>query len=192
MLILHDICPGSKPLHGCHCAPIVWGFWHEKLPQAVRLQLAEKSFTASTYTQLFDHADKIWQENGGVVSNAEPVTVAAVESGAAQSVSAVSNRGGRGRGRGRGQNRGRGRGGAARGAAAQNSNNNTNAVQNATQTSTTGFVNTGPRSQDLPPSSCCSEHWRRGNSATFCFSPLDCPWKDRIVPRQNANKNSKN
>ena len=189
-ILLHDICPGYQPLVGCHCAPMVWGFWHKNLPQACKIGLADKEFNATTYKNLFDQADQIWEANGGIVTPAaEPTAVASVTQDS--TVSAVTNSA-RGRGnnrnnRGRGANRGnRGNGRGGRGNAA---NANTNSTTNANPTT---FVNNGPRSPDLPPPSCCSEHWKRGNSATFCFSPLDCPWKDRIVPRQNASKNTNN
>ena len=181
--LLHDICPAPKPLQGCHCAPMVWGFWVDKLPQSIKIQLADKVFNANTYNEIFTHADEVWEADGGSTA-AEPAVVATTTtSTATDQVAAVARgRGNRGRAnRARGQNRGRGRGGRG----GQNGNS-----QTTTPASTTAFVNTGPRHSDLPPPSCCSEHWRRGSSATFCYSPLDCPWKDRIVPRQNVTKNT--
>ena len=62
-LLIHDICPGSKPMQGCHCAPMVWGFWHRCLPQSIRVALADKPFDATTYKDVFSHADKVWIAN---------------------------------------------------------------------------------------------------------------------------------
>ena len=175
-----------------HCLGILW---HEKLPQACRIRLADKLFNADTYNDLFTLADQVWEENGGVASNAEPTVVAAASAASPNNttdaqVAAFARGRGRGQQRGRGAN-GRGRGNRGNGGNGRdnNSSNNQNTTSNSNANSA-GFVNKGPRHADLPPPTCCSEHWKRGSGATFCYSPLDCPWKDRIVPRQSVTKNT--
>ena len=149
-------------MHNCHCAPVIWGMFHEKLPQNLRVALADKEFTSTTYNAVLDYADKVWEESGGSTS-ADPATVGTVTDssqvaavrGRGQAPFRGNPRGGRGgRGAQRGQNnRGNGgRGGNNRGGGNTNStsptpnpNNNTSGNNNSNQ-----WVNTGPRHSDLP------------------------------------------
>ena len=137
---------------------------------------------------MFIEADEVWQANGGVTSP-EPAVVAAVkpqlqqqpqEPQSTPQVAAATFRG-RGRGRGRGSNRGNqnqggGRGGRGGGRAPPTSSDKPQ-------------WNPATRHADSPPVGVCSEHWRSGSQAKWCYSPLDCPWVNKIVPRQNVNKN---
>ena len=49
--LLHIICPGSKPLDGCHCDKMVFGFWDAQLSPAIRTKLAGMSFNKNTYQE---------------------------------------------------------------------------------------------------------------------------------------------
>ena len=186
-------------MESCHCAPMIWGFWSRKLPQAVLVALADKPFNSTTYKELFQYADKVHEKSGGL-TRSEPAVVAAVTNASPaqpqqvalpynpqqpqqQQVAASTFRGRGGRGRGRGRGRGNSNNATATNANSTN-NNSSNNSNNARPT-----WSQATRHSDNPPPSVCSEHWRSGSQAKWCYSPLDCPWVNRVVPRQNKNKN---
>ena len=186
-LLIHDICPAPKPLTGCHCAPMVWGFWHRQLPQSCKDKLAGKTFDSTTYKQLFIEADDVWASNGGV-ANAEPAVVAAVQQPQQPQALTPQVAAATFRGRGRG-NRARGRGATRGNQGGGRGGRTTPTPTTPTTSSDKPQWNPATRHADQPPIGVCSEHWRSGSQAKWCYSPLDCPWVNRIVPRQNANKN---
>ena len=172
-------------MQGCHCAAMIWGFWHQEMPQSVQVALAKESFDHTNYKDIFEHADKVYLKSN---ASAEPAVVATIQPQnppPAQTAAAVS----RGRGRGarqtrgsRGTNRGNQNQGGGRGARTPNTTTTTSSSDKPQWSAAT-------RHADNPPIGVCSEHWRSGSQAKWCYSPLDCPWVSRIVPRQNANKN---
>ena len=197
--LVHIICPGIKPMEGCHCSRMIYGFWEAQLSAPIKIKIAGKKFNHATYKDLFKEADEAWLANGGAVS---PAVVAAVTESPSNppttdpQVAAIAQRGGRGRGRG---NRGgRGRGGGGRG---QNSNSNNSSSYNQnnnsrqdTSNNTSSNSNTsakphqkGQKHSDLPSSApwACAQHWRKGRGAPYCSDPLVCQWKDIVAPRGN-------
>ena len=194
--ILHKICPGAKPLEGCHCAKVVYGMWVQKMSPAIKASISSYKFSHSTYNEVFDVADKTWLAHGGAT---KPAVVAAVAAEATPSsastpeapqVAAVANRGRGGRGNFRGGRGGRGGRGTYRGG--QNQNNNSN--QRQTQNTGTNYVQKphqkGPRHADGPPDSSCSRHWSQGRGATYCSDPLVCGWSHIIAPRPKNQNNT--
>ena len=178
--ILHDICPQTKPLTGCHCAAVVLGIWRRSLPSVVRNSIADMDFNSATYSAVFDKADSVWS------SNSASITVAAtLASPQAAEVAAVSNKnrnnrgGGRGRGGGNGSGRGGGtnRGGAAGGQSGQGGQNGQ------------GQSRRGPRHPDQPPQEACGLHWKFGKGAWTCADRHRCPWRDYESPRPRHDRN---
>ena len=183
--ILHDICPETKPLTGCHCAAVVLGIWRRSLPSVVRNQIADMDFNSATYSAVFDKADSVWS------SNSASITVAAtLASSSTAEVAAVASQ--RGGGRGGRRNRGN-RGGGG------NSSGNTNSTGNATsnqnsnsgsgQNSGTQSRPRGPRHPDQPPQNACGLHWKFGRGAWTCADRHKCPWRDIESPRPRHDRN---
>ena len=183
--LLHIICPGSKPMEGCHCDKMIFGFWDAQLNSAIRTKLAGLEFNKDTYQEMFKLADQAFLANGGS-ARPQPSVVAAVTSSSPAptasddnpQVAAVSRggRGGRG-GRGRGGRGGRGRGGSA-------------PPQNSSQSSPSSSSSSkphqkGPQHPDLPSSAswACAQHWKKGRNAPYCSDPLVCKWVSVVAPR---------
>ena len=157
---------------------MVYRFWEAQLSAPIKTKLAGKSFSASTYEELFKLADEAWLANGG--STSIPAVVAAVTepvpspppSDPTPAVSAVARGRGRGqRGRGTTSNRGRGRG----------TYNN----RNSQATTTNKPHQKGPKHSDLPAVAgwACAQHWKKGRGAPYCSDPLVCEWVQIVAPR---------
>ena len=195
--LIHIICPAVKPLQGCHCARMVFGFWEAQLSAPIKTVLSGQKFNADTYEAVFKLADGAWLANGGATST--PAVVAAVAEKPAPSsptepqISAVSSNrgGGRGRGRGgRGNNRG-GRGAGRGGNSNSNSsyNNNSNQNQNSSNNDPNAKPHQkGPKHPDLPSNAgwACAQHWKKGRGAPYCSDPLVCQWNQVIAPRNTT------
>ena len=199
--LIHIICPGPKPMEGCHCAKIIFGFWESQMTSAIKISLADKKFNATTYSDIFKHADKVWEKNGGA---AAPAVVAAVTAtGASPSpdnpqVSAVARggarggrgyrggRGGRGGGRGGNQNSNSNSNNSGNSSNRQNSSQSSNSNSNSSQTQTGPKPHQkGPRHSPDVPDSACARHWLEGRNATYCSDPLVCGWVHIIAPRKS-------
>ena len=186
--LLHIICPGSKPLEGCHCAKMVFGFWDAQLSPPIRTKLAGMSFNKDTYQNMFKLADQAYLANGGSAAPQIPVVGAVTSSvptdDSNPQVAAVSRgRGGRGAGRG-------GRGGRGRGQGRGNSS----APSNQTQSASTSNSNQKPHQKgakhpDLPSSAAwaCAQHWKKGRGAPYCSDPLICQWVNVVAPRNPSS-----
>ena len=193
--LVHIICPGAKPMQGCHCARMIFGFWEAQLGPPVKTALADMKFDATTYQSMFKLADKAWLANGGETRT--PAVVAAVKENSSSATDATPqvaafNRGRGGRG-GRGS-RGGGRGNARGGRGGQNNtynNNNTNQNQSSSTNQNQGSSTNqkphqkGPKHSDLPASAswACAQHWKKGRGAPYCSDPLVCEWSQVVAPR---------
>ena len=201
--LLHIWCPGTKPLEGCHCAPVVWGFWDAQMTPAIRSGLAGMSFTKDTYKEIFKKADDLWAANGGGQSH--PPVIAAAKASQASSSSNTPNTSStespqvsavRGGGRG-GFRGGRGGRGANRGNRGNSNsyNNNQNRQSNnssSNQNQESGGQKPhqrGPRASPDVPDNACARHWKEGRSATYCSDPLVCSRVHIIAPRQKNSSN---
>ena len=201
--LIHIWCPGPKPFQNCHCAKVVWGFWHSQLTIPIKSALAGQKFNANTYQAIFKQADEVFLANGGAAAAPAVVSAVSQQPSSEDSQSAqVSAVGGRGRGqnrggfqpRGRGRGNGRGNGGNrgnrnSSGTQQSNTYNNNSQNQNQSQTRPNNSTNPkphqrGPRHPDGPPDSACSRHWAEGRGATYCSDPLVCEWVKIITPRQ--------
>ena len=194
--LIHIICPGAKPMDGCHCSKIIFGFWEAQMPPSIKISLADKKFTKDTYSEIFKHADKVWEKNGGAAAPAVVAATAVQATGQNPSpspdsaqVAAVSRGGARG---GRGNRGGRGgRGGGGRGANNSNSNSSSNTSNRQNQSSSSGQTQgqkphqRGPRHSPDVPDSACARHWKEGRNATYCSDPLVCGWVHIIAPRKS-------
>ena len=203
--LVHVLCPGSKPFEGCHCAPIVFGFWDAQLTPPIRTKLAGREFNINTYKELFKLADEAWLANGGATST--PAVVAAVSgpsspsnppTSAADQIAALTTQVAalsRGRGRGaRGNRGGRGNrgnnsssGGSGRGQNNQNQNNNSSNSSNSNKPH-----QKGQKHSDLPSNAswACAQHWKKGRGAPYCSDPLVCEWSQVVAPRTSSSNNS--
>ena len=189
--LLHILCPGSKPLVSCHCAKIVYGFWEAQLSAPIKTALSGQKFSATTYQDMFKHADDAWRAN---TPSSTPAVVAAVEgpsnpptSPTEQQVAAVTQRGGRGYRGGRGGQRGgRGQNRGGRGGNSGGGNNNS-----STTSSNNKSHQRGPKHSDLPAvaSWACAQHWKKGRGAPYCSDPLVCEWVQIVAPRTTSTTN---
>ena len=173
--ILNDICPATKPLHGCHCANVVLGIWRRSLPVAVRNAIADMPFDNANYVNVFDKADAVWSSNAASTSVVAQLNKTTSSSNEAE-VAAVSRKPRRG-------NRGGGRGGGG-----GNQNQTGNQQNNKPQGQGQG-KGRGPRHPDGPPDGACSVHWKFGKSAWLCADRHNCPWRNYESPRPRHNRN---
>ena len=199
--LLHIICPGAKPLEGCHCDKMVYGFWEAQLGKDIRAGIADYEFNKDTYKKVFDLADKLYLANGGGQISSHAVVAAASVADLSDpnpQVSALQSGGGRG---GRGQRGGRGgrggRGAGRGGAQGGNTNSSQNQFQNQNSqpNSNKGSAprnnsnyqpkphQRGQRASPDVPDNACSRHWSQGRNATYCSDPLNCSWVHIIAPR---------
>ena len=183
--IVDDICKKVPKLEGCCCAGAALAIWSMALPVSIRAHISDKDFTAATYKDVFETADKVFLSS-------KQVTVAAMSSKANSSLDetlpafqsqnqpqvAAINRGGGGnrgqrgnRGGWRGQRgqRGNGRGGQRGGGQSSSSQSSSS--------------NRGPRHHSNPPESCCDRHYRHGDQSYFCLAPLTCPWVTKVIAK---------
>ena len=116
--IVNDVCKKTNKLVGCCCAAATLAIWEMKLPIEVRAHISNKEFSAETYKEVFEAADKVHQSSQSVsvaavgMSLDETLPAFSQQNQPAAQVAAVqrggrNNRGGRGGG---GQNRGGGGG----------------------------------------------------------------------------------
>ena len=193
--LIHIICPGSKPMDGCHCAKMIYGFWEAQLSPAIKTKIAGQPFNKDTYTDLFKQADEAYLANGG--GQPQPPVIGAVKSTPQTSSSSTSdtpqvsatNRGGRGGGRGgRGNrgNRGGGRGGNSQNQNLQNQNQSSSNTNNQGQNKNQKPHQRGQKASPDVPDNACSQHWKAGRNATYCSDPLVCSWVHIIAPRQST------
>ena len=191
--LIHQICPGPKPFNGCHCAKIVYGFWHSQMTPPIKSNLAalRKKFDKDTYTEFFKLADDTWSANGGNATSTPTVVAAVAASNPSPlspddpppQVAAAQRGGGRGRG-GRGQRRGgRNNQGSGRGAYNNNSSSNQQNSNNQSQQEGQKPHQKGPKASPDVPSNACARHWKEGRNATYCSDPLVCSWVHIIAPR---------
>ena len=184
--LLHIICPGSKPLDGCHCDKMVFGFWDAQLSPAIRTKLAGMTFDKNTYQNMFKIADQAFLANGGHV--ATPAVVGAVSTPPQDETLQVAAAATRGGARGRG---GRGRGGRGRG-----NNSSANSTASGSASASSGSSGTtskphqkGTKHSDLPSSAgwACAQHWKKGRQAPYCSDPLVCKWVNIVAPRTSSS-----
>ena len=155
--IVDDVCKKPSKLEGCCCAGAVEAIWSQKLPISIRAHISNKDFTHSTYKEVFEAADKVFNSSKQIaavratqVAAAElDETLPAFSDQNQPSQTAAMSRGGRG-GRGRG-----GRGG-------QNQNSGSSGTgrggkNNRGQGSGRGGRDKprGPRHASSPPEDCC-------------------------------------
>ena len=180
--IVEDICKKVPKLAGCCCAGAALAIWSMALPVNIRAHISDKDFTAATYKDVFETADKVFLSS-------KQVTVAAMSSKADSSLDetlpafqsqnqpqvAAINRGGnrgqrgnRGGWRGQRGQRGNGRGGQRGGG--QSSSSNSSSTR-------------GPRHHSNPPESCCDRHYRHGDQSYYCLAPLTCPWVTKVIAK---------
>ena len=188
--LVDDIC--KKELNGCCCTGAVASLWKRALPLAVKQAVSHLEFNKDTFESVVAVADKVWAS-----SRPSGVTIAAMQSPAAESVEESMNQGfiadpgdpvqvaaqsivaavqkfsTRGNNRGRGQRGGRGRGnrGGGRGGGQNQNQGKPHRWSNLT------------KSADNPPNSVCKKHYVFGKSAHWCEEPVTCPWKDYFIPK---------
>ena len=184
--IVNDVCKKPVKLVGCCCSAAVLAIWEMKLPIEVRAHISNKEFTATTYKEVFEAADKVHQ-------SAQSVSVAAVgldetlpafsqQNQPQPQVAAVHRGGQRGGGRGRG-NRGGGSG-SGRGGGQTGQNQSGQSQSRGGQSGRGGRGQArGPRHSSNPPESCCDHHYKHGADSWFCVAPLTCPWVNKCSPR---------
>ena len=190
--IVDDICRKSTKLTGCCCAGAAHAIWSMQLPVNVRAHISNMTFDATTYRQVFEHADKVFLSSkqlpavaamsvpDGAASQLDETLPAFHTQNQPQVAAVTGNRGGRGgrgqRGGNRGGQRNNGRGGGQGNQGSQNQGKGQGKGQSQPQ-------QRGPRHHSNPPESCCDRHYRHGDQAWFCLAPLTCPWVSRVTAK---------
>ena len=172
--LISDICDKNKKLTGCCCAKAVYCLWCLQLPVAVRSQVANMEFNATTFNAVFQAADKIFLSTKTTELSASVAAVVATPSQQTEEVAAFKPA------RNKNQNQNRG-----------NRNRNQTQSQGKNQSQSQGKnkgQGRGTRHSSSPPSSCCDNHFRWGPDSWFCLEPTSCPWKDKCVPRPTTEK----
>ena len=170
--LLNDICDKTPKLTGCCCAKSVYTLWVLQLPAAVRASVADREFTAATYKDIFQSADKVFLSTRDTEVNPAVAAISGTKpkSGEEAQIAAVrpppKNKGG---------NNGQG------GGRQQPSSNQRGQGQGR-----------GPRHSSNPPNKCCDSHYRYGDKSWNCLSPFTCPWKDKLSPRPGKKNNNSN
>ena len=77
--LVNDLCDHN--LRGCCCKKFIFGLWRRSLPSGVKAGIAHIKFSAETFNEILDLADKIWS------SNRPPVIATSVAAVADQSFS---------------------------------------------------------------------------------------------------------
>ena len=177
--IVDDICKKATKLSGCCCEAAALAIWEMKLPVNIRQHISNREFTATTYKEVFEAADKVYLSGQNLTVAAVSVdadganlneTLPAFTNQNQPQVAAVSG-GTRQRGGGRGQNRGaRGRGSNS------NTRSGTGRGGSRSQNSRSGLT----KSSQNPPDSVCDRHYVHGDLAWYCTKPLSCPWVSKV------------
>ena len=175
--IVDDVCRKPQKLVGCCCAGAALAIWTLQLPVNVRAHISNRTFDSTTYKQVFEEADQVFQASKQVTVAAVGValdeTLPAFSEQNQPQVAAVAGpgRGGRGGGNNRG-NRG-GRGGKNKG----NRGGGQSQGQNQSR---------GPKHSSVPDSQAdkmCDRHYRHADAAWYCLAPSTCPWANRVTPK---------
>ena len=170
--IVNDICKKATKLDGCCCAAAAEALWTIQLPVAVRNHISDKEFTAQTYKEVFETADKVYLSGKQVSIAAMGVSRVSLD----ETLPAFSN-----------QNQPQ-----AEVAAFKSNPGNKNNKNNSSGSNKGGKNNKGkgqknkpPRKRHAssPPESCCDRHYTHGADAWYCLSPLTCPWVNKCSPR---------
>ena len=174
--LLNDICDKTPKLTGCCCAKSVYTLWVLQLPAAVRAAVADREFSATTYTDIFQSADKVFLSTRDTEVNPAVAAIAGIKkSGEEAQVAAV---------RPPPKNKGGNRGGGGQSGGQQSGGQQSSSNQKG--------QGRGPRHKSNPPSACCDSHYRYGDKSWNCLSPFTCPWKDKLSPRPGKKNNSSN
>ena len=169
--LVNDLC--KKELVGCTCCPaIVLAMWKRHLPGNVRAGIAGMQFNSTTFVEVCQKADDIFQSNTPSTPSVAAVSLDETQPALpypTPEVSAIRGGAANRRGRGNRGNRGRGRGSNPANQASSSANPR----------------HKGPKHPDLPPGEWkgCGLHFKFGRGAHFCAEPASCPWKDVFTPR---------
>ena len=160
--LVDDVCKKASKLEGCCCAAAVEALWQLQLPVGIRAHVSNMEFSAETYKQVFEAADKVYMSSKQVTVAA--MAVAAVSMDETQSafdlqnqpvaeVAAVKSQKNKKNKKGQGQNKNQSRG-------QQHSSVPDNLAEKM-----------------------CDRHFRHGASAWYCLKPSSCPWKDKLTSK---------
>ena len=163
--IINDICKKPKKLEGCCCAGATLALWSLQLPVSIRAHVSNMDFTAATYKEVFEAADKCF--NSAKQVSVATVAVARVDLDETQAAFESQNQpqvaafaGGK----------------TQKPPKKKNNKNGQNKNQNSR----------GKKHSSVPDSQAdkmCDRHYRHGGEAWYCLAPSSCPWKDKCKPR---------
>ena len=166
-VLVNDICKKPVKLVGCCCATAVYTLWALQLPLTIRSQVANMTFSAETYTEVFNAADKIYLSTKATDLSAGVAAIVTTTPEVAAVKSNKNNKGGK-------NNKGNSSG---------NSSNNSG-----------GGAGKPPGKKPSVPDGCCDNHRKWAEKAWFCLDPHRCPLASKTSPRpadkqKNYNKN---
>ena len=167
-VLISDICDKPVKLNGCCCHKSVYTLWCIQLPLTVRSQISNMKFDHTTYSQVFQAADKIYLSTKTTDLSAGVAAIAVSPStpkAAGQSLEVAAVRPGKPQ-----------RSGGNRGGRNANSNSNNNR-------------NNQPRPS--VPAGCCANHKKWAANAWFCLDPHKCPMATKTAPRPEKKKEDK-
>ena len=181
--IVDDVCKKSTKLSGCCCAAAVEALWQLQLPVGVRAHVSNMEFTATTYKQVFEAADKVYMsaKQVSVAAMASSVAAVSVDLDETQAAFEVQNQPQVAAFTAKNKppkNQSQGSNGGGGGNKNNKNKKNKNKNQNQNQTSSRG-----PRHSSSPPEACCDRHYKHGPDAWYCVAPLTCPWVNKCAPR---------
>ena len=174
-------CDKHPKLRGCCCAKAVHALWTNQIPVGINQHISNMDFTADTYLQVFEAADKVFLSSKTVTSVAALSTATAAphpgfsiaadeNSPLNTAIAAVSQK-------------------KPKKPKKPKNKDQTTSSNSSSQTSQQSGQNQGqkgrkgPRHSSNPPHTCCDVHFVHGDQSWFCGKPLTCPWKDRVVER---------
>ena len=161
--LVNDVCkkPAAK-LVGCCCAGHVQALWSMQLPVNVRGHISDMEFSAETYKDIFQSADRVYLSAKSVsvavvtkqvAATSLDETVSAFEPHNQMEVAAVA-------------------------AAKPKKKKNKNKGQGGQ-----GQKPARKRHESNPPEACCDRHYTHGAGAWYCLQPSTCPWASRVTPK---------
>ena len=170
--IVDDVCKKSTKLSGCCCAAAVEALWQLQLPVGVRAHVSNMEFTATTYKQVFEAADKVYMsaKQVSVAAMASSVAAVSVDLDETQAAFNLQNQ-------------------PVAEVAAFKGQNNKNKPPGKNQKNQNKNKPWGKKHSSVPENKAeqmCDRHYRHGENAWYCLAPSSCPWKDRCKP-QNQN-----
>ena len=173
--LIDDLCVCDVKLTGKCCNLIIWAMFKEKLPIVIRNHIARMTFNQTTYQEIFDAADHVFESNKGAEPRGIPTSVAATTTTATSpEVAAVSSKNKNNTNRQSGKkNKNQGQ---------QNKNQGGQSSGQSQSGQNKGQKHATASGAD---DKLCKIHYKFGVNANFCVAPWKCPMKETLATPSN-------